>query len=259
MGKHFIGLLVLVATVALAAPAVAQHAEDPHDHGSDHGKAAASDGHASDGHGHGADHGLHAPPPLNWFGWDFKTKDTHGGTLEKGEEHMGPPVLFALINFGLFVGLLVWKAGPGISSWLESRHTGIKDALAEAAILREQAAGKLDEYNKRIADVNDDVEKLMVDIRAEAELEKTKVLEAAGKQAAALKRAADERIEAEIARAKTELQREVITAAASAAERALREKTTPADHRALVAGFITDLNLGTTTADSSDRLDEDWF
>jgi F-type H+-transporting ATPase subunit b len=78
-------------------------------------------------------------------------------------------------------------------------------------------------------------------MRADAEADKKRILEAAERQAAQMKRDAELRIAAEIETARAVLTREVTAAATAATEQILREKLTAADQQKLVGAFIGDL------------------
>jgi len=182
-----------------------------------------------------------SPADWNWFDISYKSKDAAGGELSQGESPMNPPALFALINAFIFFGLLVWKGGPPIQKFLKQRHLTIKEALEESARLRDEAKDKLDEYTKRIANVEAEVEKIFAEIRADAEAEKKRIIAAAEAQAESIKASAEERIAAEMAQARVELEREVVTAAIDAAEKLIRVTATPGDHKGLIDGFITDI------------------
>jgi F-type H+-transporting ATPase subunit b len=185
-------------------------------------------------------HRVEPPPPINWYHWHYG-KDVYGGKLEPGEEPMPPPLLFALINFAVFVSLLVKFAAPKLVTYLRVRHDTVKGQLDEAARLRADARDKLDEYNRRIEGMDQEVARLMHEIRADAEAERDAMLAQARTQSEALTREAQLRIESEIARARLELEREVVAAAVAAAEKVLRERTTPEDQERLFDGFITSL------------------
>jgi F-type H+-transporting ATPase subunit b len=211
------------------------------------GHAPAAGAHGAEGRGgeaHGGGHGAHhaaaPPPPINWFEWHYG-KDLYGGDLQPGEEPMPPGLLFALLNFAIFAGLLVKFAGPKLTTYLRTRHETVKGALDEAASLRAEARAKLDEYNRRIAGVDQEVTRLMHEIRAEAESERDAILAQARAQAESMKRDAQARIESEIARARLALEREVVSAAVQAAETVLRERTTADDQARLFDGFIANL------------------
>jgi F-type H+-transporting ATPase subunit b len=246
-----------LVALALALPAVALADVDDNPVEAELDHAARVTGEQVD-HTHAATQ-HHAPPPINWVDFGWKSKDDHGGPLGDGmvgpdgdshqrplapgesEEPMPPPFVLALLNFAIFVGLLVKFAGPKISAYLRNRHETIKKDLAEAARLRLEAENKLAEYSSRLAKVNAEVDQLIGEIRADADAEKARILEEARAQAAALKKDAEERISSEIARARLELEREVVAAAVAAAERLLHDKTTASDQQALFDGFVASL------------------
>lgn len=201
---------------------------------------------------------------FNWLGFktghlfDYIGKDEYGGKFgddqmtrkdgslvmnEKGEkeeeEPASPPFIFMLINFGIFLIILAKTLLPAGQKMSAERHDQIKNALDEAAKLREQAAKKLAEYETRIKDVDSEVKKIVDDIRAAAEEDKKRILESAERQAKQMKHDADLRIAAEIEMARAKLSREVAVAASAATEKLLKEKVTPDDQKKLVGNFIS--------------------
>jgi len=232
----------LALAIAPSGAAVAQPAEAAESGAveeSGHGEGGHGEGGHAAGHG-GGHHGAETPPPINWFNWHYG-KDVHGGELDPAEEPMAPGFLFALINFAVFAGLLVKFAGPKLATYLRVRHDTVKSQLDEAARLRADARAKLDEYNRRIAGIDQEVTRLMHEIRSEAEAERDAILVQARAQAEAMKREAQSRIESEIARARLALEQEVVSAAVAAAERVLAERTTAEDQSRLFDGFIAHL------------------
>jgi F0F1-type ATP synthase membrane subunit b/b' len=154
---------------------------------------------------------------------------------------MDPALLFALVNFGLLLALLGWKARPPINAFVLKKHKEIKDGLEEGTRLRKQAEDKFAEYAEKTKAVEADVDALIADIRAEAAAEKARLLKDAAAQAEATKKAAESRIAAEIQRARIEIEREVAAAAVAAAEKTIREKVKASDHQALFDNFIAEL------------------
>src|SRR5262249_55629825 len=120
----------------------------------------------------------------------------------------------------------------------EERHDQIKHALDEAKQLRDEAAKKLADYEARIKSLDSDIQKLVDGIKADAEADKTRILATAETQAAQMKHDAELRIAAEIEQARAELGREASAAAAAAAKRLLRDRTTADDQSRLVTKFI---------------------
>jgi F-type H+-transporting ATPase subunit b len=278
--RNLVSSLAAAALLALSAPAFAQHGDhDGHGHAeaAEHGDvqeaAQGAPGHAeADGaHGHdahGGGHGHHEDPSkyFNWFGgigpnvisMPFKHQDVKGGPLGDGkngdeplaageaEKPMNAPFGLLVLNFGILL-LILFKFGlPVARSTAETRSDQIKTALDEAARLREQAKAKLDEYSSKLKAAEDEITALVTAMRKDAESEKQRVIANAEIQAKALERDAQERIAAEIARARLALQREVANAATVVAEQLLRERATAADQGALVDRFIAE--IGTSTA-----------
>jgi len=163
-----------------------------------------------------------------------------GKPLKEGEEEeqMSPPFIFVLINFGLLLILLGKKAAPIANEMAMKRSDEIKTSLDEAARLRTAAKDKLDEYNAKLKQAESEIDTMIKTMRETAEEDRKRIIAAAEAQAALLKKDAEERIAAEIDRARHTLQREVVEAAAAVAEKTLREKTTPADQNNLVDSFL---------------------
>jgi len=190
---------------------------------------------------------------FNFTNVHYSGKDEYGGKYGDGvetttsgrtvheEEPMSPPFVFLLINFGILLVLLGKYGAPAARKLAQDRHDLIKDALDEAAKLRDQAAKKLAEYETRIKDVDGEIKALVDGIRADAEADKARILAAAAEQAVAMKKDAEQRIAAEIDLARAQLTQEVAAAAVVATEKILKEKFTADDQRTLVTTFIHDV------------------
>lgn len=151
---------------------------------------------------------------------------------------MSPPFVFMLANFAILMWLLVKYLLPAGQKMSVERHDAIKNALDEAAKLRDEAKAKLAEYESRVKNLDAEIKSLVDGIRADAEADKARILEQAQQQSAQLKKEAEQRIAAEIELARTQLTKEVTAAAAQATEKLLKEKVTAEDQRGLVTTFI---------------------
>lgn len=223
------------------------------------GKGTAPAAHheeAAHGGGHG-DPSQH----FNFFNFSYRGKDAYGGKYGDGkmvdphtgavlteEEPMSAPFVLMVVNFLILLGILVWKGGPIAGKLATERHDQIKNALDEAAKLRQEAQDKLAEYQQRLADADAEIAKLVDGMRKDAEADKARILESAEKQSAQMKRDAELRIAAEIERARAALTREVTAASALATEKLLREKMMPGDQQQLVAAFIGDVQATAVSA-----------
>jgi len=204
---------------------------------------------------------------FNYFNFSYSGKDEYGGAYGDGletspdrgvlreEEPMSPPFIFMLANFAILLWLLMkylWPAGQKMS---QERHDQIKNALDEAAKLRDQAKAKLAEYEARVKDLDSEVKKIVDGIRADAEADRARILANAAAQSVQLKKEADQRIAAEIELARSQLTKEVTLAATTATEKILKEKVTADDQRGLVNTFIQNVETGTLrAAGAGDRV-----
>jgi F-type H+-transporting ATPase subunit b len=187
---------------------------------------------------------------FNYLDFSYRGKDEYDGKFGDGvevnkqghtlheEEPKSPPFIFMLLNFAILMWLLIKYLLPAGQQVARERHDEIKNALEEAAKLREQAKQKLAEYEARVKGLDDEIKKLVDGIRADAEADKARILEQAKAQSAQLKKEADQRIAAEIELARTALTKEVTAAATQATEKLLKDKVTAEDQRGLVTTFI---------------------
>jgi F-type H+-transporting ATPase subunit b len=182
---------------------------------------------------------------FNYINFRYPGHDAHGHLKSDADydssEPMSPPFILALVNFAVFLAILARYGGPAASKLAAERHDQIKGALDEAKQLRDKAAGKLADYEKRIANLDGEIAKLVEGIKADAAADKARILAAADAQAAAMKRDAELRIAAELEYARAALTREVTIAATRAAEQLLSSRLQPADQEKLVATFIADV------------------
>lgn len=75
-----------------------------------------------------------------------------------------------LVAFLLFVGFLVFKGVPGIVLGLiDKRADNIRNELAEAQRLREEAEEIFAEYERKLRGVKDEAEQIVVDAKRQAE------------------------------------------------------------------------------------------
>lgn len=245
---------LVLAAFALAAPgaAFAQEGEAGRATHEAAGDAAQAEGPGTEHHPGAAHEEEHDPTQhWNWANIHYHGKDEYGGKYGDGEmvdpktghkaeeeEPMSAPFLLLVLNFGILLLILAKWGAPVARKLAQERSDQIKTALDEAAKLRDQAAQKLAEYEARIKNVDAEVQKLVDDIRAVAESDKKRILEAAETQAKQMQRDAEQRIAAEIQYARTALQREVTLAASNATEKLLKDKLTGDDQTKLVSTFI---------------------
>ncbi len=181
--------------------------------------------------------------PIQNFAQIHWGKDSHGGKYEpeKGDEKMPAPFSMALLNFAALLFIIGKFIAPGIAKMTSERHLEIAKNLAESARLREEALRKLEDYKVRLAGLDKDIADVTAAIRAEAEAEKKRILADATARVERMQRDAEQQIAADMQRVRVELEREAVLQAVAAARKILEEKTSEADQRALVDGFVKQL------------------
>ena len=141
MRRVLLALTLLAALVAVPASFAGPQAADPH----------AVDAHAAGGEaGHG----------------------------EEGAAH-GDPIVAKVVNTLIFFGVLGWFAGPWIAAQFRTRKAQIATDLGAAQKAREEAEAKLAQMEARLAEVDGEVDGILVKAGRQAEAEKERILTAA--------------------------------------------------------------------------------
>ena len=153
-------------------------------------------------------------------------------------------LIIGTLAFGIVFFALAKFAFPAISKTLEARADAIEGGLARAENSQAEAAAMLEEYRAQLADARGEA----ANIRAEAQAEKTVMIETARGEAAAAAATVTERaqaqIEAERSQAMASLRRDVSELALTLAGKVVGESLTDdARARASVDRFIADLEV----------------
>jgi ATP synthase F0 subunit b len=176
------------------------------------------------------------PVIQNWWSWDY-------GPTAKDPSHKEwpPPFGYALVNFVLFFGVMYKLAAKPLRTFVADRHDRIAKDLDEAARLRQAAEAQLKEYERKVQNVDAEVDQLIKQLQTEAEADKARIIAAAEAQARKLKEDAQRQIEAEIARARDELRAAVVDAAVSAAEQLVKAQIGADDQRKMAESYVGEL------------------
>jgi len=153
-------------------------------------------------------------------------------------------LIIGTLAFAIVFFALAKFAFPAISKTLEDRADAIEGGLARAENSQAEAAAMLEQYRAQLADARGEA----ANIRAEAQAEKTAMIESARGEAAAVAASVTERaqaqIEAERSQAMSSLRRDVSELALTLAGKVVGESLTDdARARASVDRFIADLEV----------------
>ena len=220
--------VVLSLALAIGSGARAGAAEEGH------GNVPTPDEAAEHGAAHGAGHG------------------------EGGGEHEpeidGKKLGLQILNFAVLVGILVFFGGKAVNKALGARHEQLKADLASAAEARAAAEAKLAKQEARLGSLEAEIAELRRNLKAEAEAEKARLIEAAAERATRIKAETTFLIDQQVREADQRLRRESADAALKIAEDILRRSIGPADQQRLLETFVGNVagpSTGTPAAPGS--------
>lgn len=163
-----------------------------------------------------------------------------------GHEAHGPSwtnLLFRIVNFVLFVGLIYKLAGQKIKNFFGGRRYQIESELADLARRRTEAEAKLAEVEQGIANLASEREAILADYRAQGEALKDSIVARAEKMAEQVKTQAKLSATQEAKLAMDEIRAEAADLVVDAAEKLLRKKLKKEDHEKLVDDYLTKVVL----------------
>jgi F-type H+-transporting ATPase subunit b len=166
-----------------------------------------------------------------------------GVAIAAGDGHADGGVLlkdflWRCLNFGLMAALLIYLLAKPVKKGLAGRREGIEKALAAARQAKEDAEAKFAEYDQKLALATEEIEEIGNAIRREGELEKQKIIESAKQMAIKIERDAEKAAALEVAKARTELQREAVQLAVALAEDLLKKNFTRDDDARLIDEYM---------------------
>ncbi len=160
----------------------------------------------------------------------------------KSTDMMSPDgglMVWTLVIFGIFLGVL-WKfALPALLGAVEAREKALRDALESAKADREAAAAKLAEIEAQLAGARTEAQALIAQGRAAADKFRADLIEQAKAEQAAMLERAKRDIENEKTLAIQDLRREAVDLALLGAGKVIEKNLDDAANRALVESFLS--------------------
>jgi len=189
--------------------------------------------------------------PLLLPGLALASESAHGSTAINwwAADPRRPALGWLLVDFALFVLMLVVFARRPLREFVRTRALGIKRAIDEALQQRSAAEKSAAELAQRLADLEQELKNLRDEIVRSGERERAQLQTDAARTAERMRRDVTLQIESETVRVTAELQVETVRQALALAEQALRTRLTATDHQQLNRSFIatfTGVQGGTT-------------
>lgn len=192
-------------------------AEDAHDMSGHEAAHMEADGHGDE---HGAEHegGAHAE---------------HFNLLE---------FIASVVNFLIWLAIVVFLARKPLAEFLRGRRIAVEEGLTEAKQLQEAAETKYDEYTARLEHLDEELESLRAEMVNAAETERDRIIEEAEQRAARMRKDSQFVIEQQMKQLRTDLTREAIEAAVTAAGKVLDEQVQASDQTRLADDYLESLD-----------------
>ncbi|MBI3180401.1 MAG: ATP synthase F0 subunit B [Deltaproteobacteria bacterium] len=167
----------------------------------------------------------HGDPHVNWWTWD---------------KH-APPVGWYLVDFLLFVGMLVYVARKPIREAFAQRHLTIKQAIEDTQRAHAEVSRRYQNYRDKLANIDDETALLVRRAREDGALERDQIANEARTYAERLRGEVQSIAEQEVTKARQRLQRETAQRLIASVEAALRRQVGAAEHKDLIEAAIVEL------------------
>lgn len=167
--------------------------------------------------GHGGGHGA-APNPLS-----------HEKLMD---------LLWRTTNFIALLIILVKFGSKPIASALGSRRMAIVNRFEELNTRRGEVEQTYKKYEEKLGRIDQEVQEILNTAKAQAELERQKIIGEATRAAADIKRKAELAVQYEFSQARKALQDEIAEQATQMAEAMIRKNFTEADQSKLVNEYL---------------------
>ena len=151
------------------------------------------------------------------------------------------PLILRAINFIGFGALLYFLLRKPISKFLTQRRANIEEDIQESAKKKKWAEEKFNEYQKRLNNIEQEIQALNVSLKKEGELESQEIIENAKKLAESIKKDAALVAGAEMADLRIDLRNQAVEMAALVARETLQSVLNEKDEERYSKEFLKEL------------------
>jgi F-type H+-transporting ATPase subunit b len=165
-----------------------------------------------------------------------------GSPVQEVPKINGKKLALQLFNFGVLLFILIKFGGPAISKALAARHDQLKAELAAAAEARTAALARLEQQDRRLAALEQEIIEIRAGVKQEAEMEKARLIALAEERARRIREETTFALEQQIKEAEVRLRREAGLAAVDLAEQLVRRSLDARDQERFVSSFVGGVN-----------------
>jgi len=146
--------------------------------------------------------------------------------------------IFYLINFLILIAVLAKFLYKPFLNLMDTRRQSIQDALDNAELTNRRADEKLQNYNKRIARVEEESREIVREAKAKADAQAKDIIEEAQQKAEEMIAKAEQTIEREREKAVEEMRQEIAALAILVAEKIVEQEIQRVGQEAIVDEVI---------------------
>ncbi|NIT12755.1 MAG: hypothetical protein GTN99_00450 [Candidatus Dadabacteria bacterium] len=145
-------------------------------------------------------------------------------------------------NLTILVLLLVYLLKTTVKNFLMDRRGQIASKIESSEKEITEAKAHFDQYMAKLSNIEKEIEDLKESIRNEAEMERQEIIRQAEISAQKIREDATETIKSETAKAKHQIQGEVVELAMELAENLIKNNLNEADSRRIIEDFVKEVN-----------------
>ena len=150
-------------------------------------------------------------------------------------------MIFAWINLLILYLFLKKLLFVPVKNMIDSRQKEIDDMYSDAESSKSDAAAMKSEYEKKLAEANEESEAIVKNAIRRAQLKEEEILRGADEEAARKLRRAEEEVELEKKRAINEVKNEVSEMAIGIASAVIERDVSENEHKELIDDFINNM------------------
>lgn len=148
---------------------------------------------------------------------------------------------FFLLDIVVLFGIIFWALRKTVPALVADRRARIVADIEEARRMRDEAEAKLDEYEGRLANLEEEMAQILAEARAAGEAERERILAEARAAGERIRNDAKARLEQETNKLHYELRQQLVATSMAVAEKTVSEQLTDSHRRRFVTEYITDL------------------
>jgi F-type H+-transporting ATPase subunit b len=168
----------------------------------------------------------------------FCSSDTEGHGASHGTKGWVATDTYRVMNFLVLAVALIFILRKPLKQALSSRITGIQDQLDELEVKKKEAEAKLAEYSEKLASLDQESERIVMEYIRQGEEAKRRILKEAASASEKLEAQAKRNIQLEFKQARERLHHDVLEKALAKAEALVKENVTVRDQEKLVDDYL---------------------